>query len=163
VGYENRLAFRTFGLNKAVMRALIMTALVLLAVANFAAAQDQPTSPPSAPASLTPPSPPTPEIHGARVLGVHPGHPVLFTIAATGDRPMTFSADGLPAGLGVDAATGRITGNAPTTAGDYTVTLHAKNGRGETSRTLRIKVGETIALTPPLGWNSWNCFAQNVT
>jgi alpha-galactosidase len=145
------------------MRALILTLLVSLAVIICAAGQDQPAPPPSAPASLTPPSPPAPEIHGARVFGVRPGHPVVFTIAATGDRPMTFSAEGLPAGLSVNATTGQITGNAPAAAGDFTVTLHAKSAQGQTSRTLRIKVGDTIALTPPLGWNSWNCFAQNVT
>jgi alpha-galactosidase len=111
---------------------------------------------------LTPPSPATPEIHGAKVFGVRPGHPFLFTIAATGRCPLSFSADGLPAGLSLDADTGRITGTAPG-AGDYTVTLHAKNGRGETQRSLLIKAGSAIALTPPMGWNSWNCFAGAVT
>lgn len=115
-----------------------------------------------APVSLTPPSPPTPQIHGAQVFGVHPGSPFLFTVAATGDRPMTFSAEALPAGLALDTATGRITGTAPP-AGDYAVTLHAKNALGETQRHLLIKAGATLALTPPMGWNSWNCFAGSVS
>src|SRR5277367_4362673 len=68
--------------------------------------------------SLTPPSPPTPQIHGAKVFGAHPGSPFLFTVAATGDRPMTFSADHLPDGLVLDAGTGQITGTTPS-AGDY--------------------------------------------
>jgi len=114
------------------------------------------------PPTLTPPSPPTPEIHGAKVFGVHPGHPFLFTVAATGDRPITFTADNLPAGLTLDPATGQITGTAPA-AGDFAVTLHAKNAGGETQRSLLIKVGDTLALTPPMGWNSWNCFAGAVT
>ncbi len=116
----------------------------------------------SSAASLTPPSPPTPRIHGAKVFGSHPGSPFLFTVPATGDRPLTFSADNLPAGLALDSATGRITGTTPQ-AGDYTVTLHAKNSLGETQRNLIIKAGGAIALTPPMGWNSWNCFASAVS
>jgi alpha-galactosidase len=42
------------------------------------------------------------------------------------------------------------------------VKLSAKNSKGKASRTLDIVVGDTIALTPPLGWNSWNCFAGAV-
>ena len=75
---------------------------------------------------------------------------------------MIFSADKLPAGLALDSTTGEISGLAPS-AGDYAVTLHARNAQGETTRPLRIKVGKTLALTPPLGWNSWNCFAGDVT
>jgi len=75
---------------------------------------------------------------------------------------MTFAADNLPAGLMIDASSGQITGTAPG-AGDYKVTLHAKNALGETQRPLLIKVGDTLALTPPMGWNSWNCFANKVT
>ena len=114
------------------------------------------------PPPLTPPSPATPQIHGARVFGVHPGHPFLFTVAATGQRPLTLSAEHLPDTLDLDPATGQITGKAPG-AGDYHVTLHATNALGTTQRDLLIKVGDTIALTPPMGWNSWNCFAGAVT
>jgi len=60
---------------------------------------------------LTPKSSPQPRINSAKVFGVRPGHLFLFTIPATGDRPMTFSAKGLPAGLTVDARTGQITGS----------------------------------------------------
>jgi len=115
-----------------------------------------------APVSLTPPSPPTPLIHGAKVFGSRPGAPFLFTIAATGDRPMAFSADHLPAGISLDPQTGRMTGTTPA-AGDYAVTLRAKNALGETQRGLLIKSGPTLALTPPMGWNSWNCFASAVS
>ena len=127
---------------------------------NAANVTDQPTVP--LPPSLTPPSPATPLVHGAKVLGVHPGAPFLFTVAATGDRPMTFSADNLPAGLVLDPNTGRITGTAPK-IGSYKVVLHAKNALGETQRPLLIKAGKTLALTPPMGWNSWNCFGNAVT
>ena len=59
---------------------------------------------------LTPRPEPQPRINGARVFGVRPGRPVLYTIAATGERPMKFSAANLPQGLHVDKQTGRITG-----------------------------------------------------
>ncbi|HTQ30284.1 MAG TPA: NPCBM/NEW2 domain-containing protein [Opitutaceae bacterium] len=110
---------------------------------------------------LTPPAPAEPRINGPRVFGVRPGSPFLFTIPATGDRPMTFAADNLPEGLSLDAATGRITG-ALAKPGGYDVTLHAKNARGTASAPLHVEVGEKIALTPPMGWNSWNCWATSV-
>jgi alpha-galactosidase len=121
-----------------------------------------------APYILTPPVPATPRINGADVFGVRPGSPFLFTIAATGDRPMEFSADNLPPGLELDSATGRITGTAPslkslTKSAPYTVTLHAKNSLGTADKKFRIVVGDQIALTPPMGWNSWNCFAGAVS
>lgn len=111
---------------------------------------------------LTPPPPRTPRINGAKVFGVRPGSPFLFTIAATGDRPMSFSAEKLPAGLQLDPSSGRITG-AVTQRGEYRVLLTARNELGSTTRELRIVVGDTLALTPPMGWNSWNCFERHVT
>ena len=33
---------------------------------------------------------------------------------------------------------------------------------GTAERALKIICGDTIALTPPMGWNSWNCFACDV-
>ncbi|MGN6367850.1 MAG: putative Ig domain-containing protein [Phycisphaerae bacterium] len=110
---------------------------------------------------LTPPAPAEPRINGARVFGVRPGSPFLFTSPATGDRPMTFSAEGLPPRLKLDEKTGMITGMIDDKA-TYNVTLHAKNAKGETTAPLKIVVGETIALTPPMGWNSWNSWATAV-
>ena len=117
---------------------------------------------PVAPYILTPTAPATPRINGANVFGVRPGSPFLFTIPATGDRPMTFSAKNLPRGLKLDAKTGRITG-ALKSKGEFTVTLRAKNSLGATEKKFRIVCGDQIALTPPMGWNSWNCFAHAVS
>jgi alpha-galactosidase len=120
------------------------------------------TPPPAEQAGLlTPPAPAEPRINGARVFGVRPGRPLLFTIAATGERPMTFSAEGLPPGVTLNAATGRLTGRVDA-AGEHAVTLIARNARGEDRKALRLVVGERIALTPPMGWNSWNCWAESV-
>ena len=110
---------------------------------------------------LTPKSTPEPRINGAKVFGVRPGSPFLFTIPATGLRPMTFSADNLPPGLQLDPQTGQITGVLPGT-GTYLVKLHARNASGSIQRAFKIICGDTIALTPPLGWNSWNGFGCDV-
>ena len=108
----------------------------------------------------TPKAPPyTP--HRRESFGVRPGSPFLFTITLTGDRPMTFAADDLPAGLQLDAQSGRITGKLEQ-AGEHVVTLHAKNAVGG-QRKLKIFCGSQIGLTPAMGWNSWNCFASPVT
>ena len=119
-------------------------------------------APPEPAVVLTPKPSPAPAIHGAKVFGVRPGSPFLFTIAATGERPMTFSADDLPAGLQLDPSNGRITGTLKT-AGQHQVTLHAQNRVGKAERKLKILCGSQIGLTPAMGWNSWNCFAGAVT
>ena len=122
----------------------------------------EPVPAPIAPYILTPAAPSTPRINGASVFGVRPGSPFLFTIPATGDRPMEFSATNLPSGLSLDAKTGRITGTLQS-KGEFIVTLGAKNSLGTAEKRFRIVCGDTIALTPPMGWNSWNCFAHAVS
>jgi alpha-galactosidase len=107
---------------------------------------------------LTPKAGPEPKICGPRVYGVRPGHDFLFRISATGERPMKFSALELPEGLQVDPQTGIIKGKI-SKAGTYEVMIAASNARGQAYRMLKIQCGDQIALTPPLGWNSWNCFA----
>ena len=111
---------------------------------------------------LTPPAPATPRINGAKITGVRPGHPFLFQIPATGERPLTFTAKRLPRGLSLDPQTGLITGSV-VKPGTYRVQLTAKNNLGAAKRELRVVVGENISLTPPMGWNSWNCFANAVS
>jgi alpha-galactosidase len=117
---------------------------------------------PSEPYILTPPSPSVPKINSAKVFGVRPGSPFQFLVPATGDRPMTFSASGLPQSLKIDPQTGIITGML-SKAGTYVVTLGAKNAKGVATKELRIVCGDRISLTPPMGWNSWNCFAGEVS
>jgi alpha-galactosidase len=107
---------------------------------------------------LTPLPSDKPQINAAKVFGVRPGHPFLFTIAATGKRPMSFSATGIPEGLSLDERSGRISGLV-SSPGEYKVTLGAKNDFGSASRDFKIVVGSNVCLTPPMGWNSWNCWA----
>ncbi|MGV3560990.1 NPCBM/NEW2 domain-containing protein [Larkinella arboricola] len=108
---------------------------------------------------LTPLPAPKPKINSASIFGATPGNPFLYTIAATGNRPMQFSATNLPRGLTVDAKTGIISGKVAQ-RGTYVVTLKARNALGEASKKLTIKIGDTIALTPPIGWNGWNSWAK---
>ena len=111
---------------------------------------------------LTPTPRSEPRITGAKVFGVRPGSPFQYLVTATGDRPITFSASELPKGLNINAQTGVITGML-SKAGTYIVTLNAKNAKGNAQKKLRVECGDRIALTPPMGWNSWNCFANEVS
>ncbi len=111
---------------------------------------------------LTPPAPATPRINNALVYGVRPGKPVIMKIAASGDKPMKYSAASLPQGLSVDSVRGVVYGSVDK-RGDYALTLEAQNSKGKDTKTITLKVGDKIALTPPMGWNSWNCWGLGVT
>jgi alpha-galactosidase len=105
---------------------------------------------------------PKPAIHGARIVGATPGRPFLFKIAATGEMPMTFTAKNLPTGLKLDPKTGILTGSL-TREGRTEVEVTVRNTQGAAVRTLSIVGGDhKLALTPPMGWNSWNCWAGAV-
>ena len=106
------------------------------------------------PIVLTPKPGPAPRINGPTIYGGRPGHPFLYRVPAQGDRPLKFSAKGLPATLKLDATTGIISGPTPP-RGEYSVTLQAANKHGKSRRLFRIVSGDTLALTPPMGWNHW--------
>ncbi|MDB6128143.1 MAG: Alpha-galactosidase, partial [Verrucomicrobia bacterium] len=103
---------------------------------------------------LTPKPGPQPRINGPRIYGCRPGHPFLYRIPTQGERPMTFSAEGLPPSLTLDAAGGIIAGEAPA-RGEYSVTLRARNRHGESVRSFKVVSGDTLSLTPSMGWNHW--------
>ncbi len=110
---------------------------------------------------LTPQPDRKPKINSPKLFGARPNNPFLYTIAATGQRPMRFSVKNLPKGLTVDAKTGIITGKI-NQKGIYSTVLIAKNELGEATKALKIIIGDTIALTPPIGWNGWNSWARNI-
>ena len=103
----------------------------------------------------------TPQINGPRVFGARLGAPFYFPVPVTGARPLTFSAAGLPKGLAIDSDTGIITGTAEKRT-KRAARIRVRNRHGADERALRIVVGDQIALTPPLGWNSWNVWAGAV-
>jgi alpha-galactosidase len=103
-----------------------------------------------------------PALHGARVTGGTPGRPFLFRIAATGQAPLRYQARGLPAGLSLDEATGIISGRIRE-RGRYEVKLAVSGPKGIARRKLTIVGDEdALALTPPMGWNSWNVWGPAV-
>ena len=110
---------------------------------------------------LTPYPSAKPKINGAEVFGARPGNPFLYLIPATGQKPLTYKAQGLPDGLKLDAATGIITG-AVAQKGTYPVMLTVSNRLGSKTKAFSIIIGDKIGLTPALGWNSWNAWGLSV-
>ena len=138
---------------KSIFAAIFCANLITLTISSSGAAESY---------ILTPTSPPNPRINGPNVFGVRPNSAFLYTVPATGERPMNFTADDLPEGLILDPNTGHITGKLAD-AGKYNITLRAKNSVGQTQKKFCIIVGDTIALTPPMGWSSWNCWGDAVS
>jgi alpha-galactosidase len=105
-----------------------------------------------------------PMINYPRITGATPGRPFLFRIPASGDGPLRFTATNLPDGLKLDPATGIITG-ALQQEGRTQVAVSVKGKGGKMSNAVITIVGgkDALALTPPLGWNSWNVWGGNVT
>ena len=135
-----------------------MVAALLLAGCDRPAPAPAPDSFPI----LTPPPPSVPRLNGPRLFGARPGSPFLFQVPATGERPLEFAAENLPAGLTIDRATGLITG-ALRSSGRHVVRLRARNRFGAAEKLFTIVGGDTIGLTPPMGWNSWNCWGLKVS
>lgn len=102
-----------------------------------------------------------PRLTGPTLFGASARNPFFHPVSATGQRPIRFQAAGLPEGLGIDPETGIITGS-PAGEGEVVVGITASNAHGSDSRELKIVIGAWLALTPPLGWNSWNVWAQHV-
>lgn len=138
----------------------------LLLASVSAPAQDSPRLPSQVPIGagyiLTPAPGPAPRINGPVVYGCRPGNPFLYRIPCTADRPVVFSAVGLPASLRIDPGTGFIIGTAPV-KGEYGVILRATNRHGASERRFRIVSGDRLALTPPMGWNHWYAHYWRIT
>ena len=113
---------------------------------------------------LTPPPSAKPRVNGARVYGVRPSHPIVFRVPATGAAPLSVTVEGLEKvpGLAYDQTT-RIMSGSIAAKGDYRLSIVATNAFGCDRKPFTIKVGEAIALTPPMGWNSWNAFGPEVS
>lgn len=106
---------------------------------------------------LTPPAPDSPRINNPLVYGARPGNPFLMPIMASGKKPMKYGVTGLPEGLKLNPETGLITGSTQA-KGDFKLRLKASNAKGTDEKEITLKLGNEIMLTPPMGWNSWNCW-----
>jgi len=111
---------------------------------------------------LTPPVSDLPRVNGAHVFGVRPGSSFFYKIPATGKAPLIYRAMDLPEGLSLDSKSGIISGKI-VTRGSFSCSLIAENMMGTDTLPFRIEVGDLISLTPPLGWNSWNCWGLSVS
>ncbi|MBQ0128040.1 MAG: beta galactosidase jelly roll domain-containing protein [Bacteroidales bacterium] len=111
---------------------------------------------------LTPDEPLAPRFNGAMLFGVRPDSPVIYRIPVSGKRPMTITSADLPDGLTIDSENCCIGGKL-SRSGEYRFHLHAQNAEGAADTELTIRVGDQIALTPPMGWNSWNCWGLSVS
>ena len=103
-----------------------------------------------------------PQFNGPFIVGVRPGTPLVYALAVTGEAPLNYSVRRLPAGLTLEPKTGVISG-ALSAAGTYQFEATAKNTHGKASAKITLVVGDTLALTPPLGWNSYDAFGDSVT
>ena len=112
---------------------------------------------------LTPPAPAAPRFNGAPLFGVRPGSPVIYRFPVSGERPMKFTAENLPAGLKLSESDGVLSGTIRRPS-EFTFKVTAENAKGKASQEFTLKVGpRMMALTPPMGWNSWNCWALSVS
>jgi alpha-galactosidase len=111
---------------------------------------------------LTPKPGPEPRINGAKIFGVRPGSPFLFTIPATGTKPMKYEVTNLPYGLICDESTGQITGTI-STPGEYIAIFRVANNAGSAERQFKIVCGDNLAFTPHMGWNSWYVWENHIT
>jgi alpha-galactosidase len=136
--------------------------LLLIMFFNFSCSHDQGVAGNEPKIILTPKPGPEPRINGAKVFGVRPGSPFLFTIPVTGKRPIKYEVLNIPAGLSCDPATGNISGvlDSP---GEYLTTFKVTNELGTAERKFKIVCGENLALTPHMGWNSWYVWENHVT
>lgn len=111
---------------------------------------------------LTPAAPAEPRFNTTPLYGVRPGSPIHFRFGVSGEKPMKITSDDLPKGLAINPDNGALSGSLEK-PGSYTFTVKAKNAKGEQTQKFTIRCGSKIALTPPMGWNSWNCWGLSVT
>lgn len=101
-------------------------------------------------------------LNGPRIVGATPGKPFLYRLPITGPRPLRVSAQGLPRGLKLDPVTGIMRGRVAR-AGRNVVKLHITSKSSRKDETLVIDAGlGKLALTPPMGWSSWNVYGVNI-
>lgn len=90
-----------------------------------------------------------PQISSALSVVSTVGTTFNYSITATND-PASYSADGLPEGLSIDATTGIISG-IPTTPGTTAVTINATNANGTGTAVLILHVNSNVTPAAPAG------------
>ena len=102
-----------------------------------------------------------PKINNSSVFGASPDKPLIFRLAVTGERPLTFKAQNLPDGLILknNIITGKVSKE-----GVYTITLIAENRLGVCEKQVDFEIQkDKVLLTPLMGFTSWNAFGADVS
>lgn len=107
-------------------------------------------------------APAKPLFHAQAMFRLPDNKLIFWTVPVSGARPIRFTAEDLPPGLTINEKSGTITGLA-SAEGSYISEITASNSVGRARTTIRFVVGRGIAPTPPMGWNSYDCFGDNVT
>lgn len=97
----------------------------------------------------------SPLINSPKIVGTLGNTDFLHYISTTGERPIKFTAAGLPTTLTLDEDKGIIKGTSPKEQGEYKVNITATNIYGSDEIALKIVVGDKQRLTPVQGWSSW--------
>ena len=109
----------------------------------------------------TPPVPDYPLINAPGVIGAGEKREFSYYIPITGERPINIKVSGLPEGIHFDRNSGMLFGKTPG-ASEWPLVIHAENAEGSDTREILLTVGDGLAKTPPMGWNSWNCWGSEV-
>ena len=105
-----------------------------------------------------------PRINGPKVYGATTGRAFLYAVPTCGSREgLKFAvSDGrLPTGVVLDEKSGVLSGKVAE-PGEYTFEVSAANAIGTARKRFSLVVGDRRALTPPMGWTSWNAFTTDV-
>lgn len=106
-----------------------------------------------------------PHFNGPKVFGATPSRFFHFMFPVRGTREglkFSVSKGSLPKGVSLDKRLGLISGRAA--EGEYSFTVKAQNSKGSAERDFTLIVGEgKLMLTPQLGWDSWNAYANDVS
>lgn len=106
-----------------------------------------------------------PHFNGPKVFGATPSRFFHFMFPVRGTREgLKFSVakGSLPKGVSLDKRLGLISGRAA--EGEYSFTVKAQNSKGSAERDFTLIVGEgKLMLTPQLGWDSWNAYANDIS
>ena len=102
-----------------------------------------------------------PRFHAPAVFGARPGNCFFLPLPVEG-KNLCLTCVNPPPGTVFNAASGTLSGKIAV-PGLYPVMFEAENPAGTASCRIDLIVGETIQLTPPMGWNSWYCFSEGVS
>lgn len=100
--------------------------------------------------------------NGPGRLGVRPGSRFCFTLPLTGCRSIVMDAAPDLPGLSFCPSRRTLSGTVER-AGSRMLRFWAEGSGGELSFNVELVAGENIALSPPMGWNSWYCFSESVS